>query len=162
MLDAISNTSPLLYLYRIDALEWLPGMFGKIWIPKAVVIELEEGRQRGFDVPDPSQIPWLDVVEPRMVPTEWLALDLGMGELAVMALALENRNHVVLLDDALARRIAQATNLDVWGTLRILLTAKEQGLIEQVSPFLERLATSGMWISNNIRQRVLILAGEEN
>ena len=162
MLDAISNTSPLLYLYRIDALEWLPGMFGKIWIPKAVVIELEEGRQRGFDVPDPSQIPWLDVVEPRMVPTEWLALDLGMGELAVMALALENRNHVVLLDDALARRIAQATNLDVWGTLRILLTAKEQGLIEQISPFLERLATSGMWISNNIRQRVLILAGEEN
>jgi predicted nucleic acid-binding protein len=41
-----------------------------------------------------------------MVPSEWLSLDLGTGELEAMALALENRRHVVLLDDALARRIA--------------------------------------------------------
>lgn len=160
MFDAISNTSPLLYLHRIDALDWLPKLFGTIWTSNAVVTELEEGRRRGFDAPEPNHIPWIDVVKPQSIPSEWLALDLGAGELSVMALALENRDRVVLLDDALARRIAQAADLAVWGTLRILMVAKEQGLIERIEPFLERLATSGMWISNDVRRRVLLLARE--
>ena len=51
MPPAISNTSPLLYLYRINGLDWLPQLFGEIWVPDAVVQELDEGRKRGFDVP---------------------------------------------------------------------------------------------------------------
>ena len=42
---------------------------------------------------------------------------IGPGELAAMALALENPAHVVLLDDALARRVVQAAGLTVWGSL---------------------------------------------
>lgn len=88
-------------------------------------------------------------------------LDLGAGELEAMALALEHPMRAVLLDDALARRIAQAAGLEVWGTLRILLGAKSEGLIERIEPLIDRLKKSGMWISNNIQQRVLALAGEE-
>ena len=33
MPDTISNTSPLLYLYRIEALMWLDALFGEVWIP---------------------------------------------------------------------------------------------------------------------------------
>lgn len=151
----------MLYLHRIDALSWLPRLFGKIWTSNAVVIELEEGCRRGFDVSDPTRIPWLDIVEPQSVPVEWLTLGLGKGELAVMALALENHDRIVLLDDALARRIAQAANLTVWGTLRILFTAKEQGLIKHIAPSLERLAASGMWISKDVYSRVLALTRED-
>ncbi|MBN1977018.1 MAG: hypothetical protein JW918_06420 [Anaerolineae bacterium] len=53
MAKAVSNTSPLLYLYRIDALGWLPKLFTEIWTPGAVVGEFEEGRRRGYDVPNP-------------------------------------------------------------------------------------------------------------
>ena len=42
MPEAISNTSPLLYLYRGGVLAWLPQLFNETWIPKAVVLELEE------------------------------------------------------------------------------------------------------------------------
>jgi hypothetical protein len=56
---AISNTSPLLYLHRIEALEWLPRLFEEFWAPTAVVAELEEGRQYGYGVPDFSTIPSL-------------------------------------------------------------------------------------------------------
>jgi hypothetical protein len=46
MPEIISNTSPLLYLYRIEALEWLPKLCSQdIWVPSAVVIEIEEGRR---------------------------------------------------------------------------------------------------------------------
>ncbi len=77
-----------------------------------------------------------------------------------MALALENPSRVALLDDALARRIAQAAGLEVWGTLRVLLEAKSLGFIDAVGPVIDQLRDSGMWISDRIQQRVLALAGE--
>src|SRR5262245_49154743 len=160
MPDAITNTSPLLYLYRIEVLIWLDTLFGEVWMPNAVAQELAEGRRQGYDVPDPDTYPWLRRMEPLSLPSEWLALDLGPGELAVMALALENPTHVVLLDDALARRVAQAAGLPVWGTLKELLEAKEQGLTARIAPFVDRLADCGMWLSQEIRHRVLTLAEE--
>jgi hypothetical protein len=39
MPDAISNTSPLLYLYQIEALTWLSVLFGEVWIPQAFIKE---------------------------------------------------------------------------------------------------------------------------
>ncbi len=129
MPEAISNTSPLLYLYRIEALDGLPELFTQIWTPMAVGHELQEGRRKGYDGPNPADYAWLHLMEPRAMPSEWLILDLGAGELAALALALENPTRVVLRDDGLARRIAQA---------------------------------AGMWISDNIRRRVLALAGEKN
>ncbi len=160
MHNAISNTSPLLYLYRIDAIEWLPKLFGEIWIPRAVIDEVSEGRKRGYDVPLLKSYKWLKVIEPSSVPSEWLSLDLGAGELETMALALENPERVAILDDALARRIAQAAGLNVWGTLKVLLEAKEQGITKSISPHVEQLKSSGMWISEDIRLRILALAGE--
>ncbi|HEX4959234.1 MAG TPA: DUF3368 domain-containing protein [Thermoanaerobaculia bacterium] len=155
-----SNTSPLLYLYRIGALSWVQTLFTEVWLPSAVVEELREGARRGHDVPRPEDLEWIEVVEPRSVPSEWLALDLGAGELAAMALALENQDRIVLLDDALARRIGQAAGLKVWGTLRILLEAKAKGLTNSLSPLLDKLEAAGMWLSLDIRERVLALAGE--
>lgn len=160
MPKAVSNTSPLLYLYRIGGLEWLPKLFDEVWTPAAVKNELLAGRSKGYDVPDPDDYSWLSVVDPQSTPSEWLALDLGVGEIAAMALALENPDRVVLLDDMLARRTAQVAGLQVWGTLRILLEAKSNGLIEQVESYVSKLSDSGMWISGEIKDRILKLAGE--
>ncbi|MCL4691777.1 MAG: DUF3368 domain-containing protein [Candidatus Hydrogenedentes bacterium] len=160
MPDAISNTSPLLYLHRAKSIDLLPHLFDEIWVPSAVILELNEGRARGYDVPKPVELPWVRNVDPAATPSEWLSLDLGAGELAAMALGLENPTRVLLLDDLLARRTAQAAGLIVWGTLRIVLEAKSSGLIEQVRPVLSRLCDSGMWISDELQQRIMRLAGE--
>jgi predicted nucleic acid-binding protein len=160
MLKAVSNTSPLLYLYRIGGIEWLPKLFDEVWTPEAVKNELLAGRSKGYDVPNPDDYSWLSVVNPKATPSEWLALDLGVGEIAAMALALENPDRVVLLDDMLARRTAQVAGLQVWGTLKVLLEAKSNGIIEQVESYVSQLSDSGMWISGEIRERILKLAGE--
>jgi predicted nucleic acid-binding protein len=160
MPKAISNTSPLLYLYRIDALEWLPQLFDEFWTPTAVVAELEEGRRFGYGVPDFSTLSWVQIVEPRSIPDEWLVLDLGRGELAAMAMAMQNPGRIVLLDDALARRTAQTAGLQVWGTLRIMLEAKSHGITTAIKPWVQRLADAGLWFSDDLRARVLALAGE--
>jgi predicted nucleic acid-binding protein len=160
MLKAISNTSPLLYLYRIGAIDWLPKLFEEVWIPEAVKNELVAGRSKGYDVPNPEDYPWLSVVNPKSMPSEWLVLDLGIGEIAAMALALENPKRIVLLDDMLARRTAQVAGLQVWGTLKVLLEAKSHGLADKIEPYITKLSESGMWVSADIRHRILKLAGE--
>jgi predicted nucleic acid-binding protein len=160
MPEAISNTSPLLYLYRIKALHWLPKLFSDVWTPNAVMAELAEGRQRGYDVPDLNDYDWIRIIDPASLPSEWLTLDLGAGELAAMALALETPQRIVLLDDAIARKIAQAAGLSIWGTLKVMLETKAEGLTSAIAPLLSELQNAGMWISSDIRQRVLKLAGE--
>lgn len=160
MPEVISNTSPLLYLYRIGAIEWLPKLFDEVWIPEAVKNELLVGLNKGYDVPNPTDFPWLQVINPKSMPSEWLALDLGAGEIAAMALALENSTRFILLDDMLARRTAQAAGLQVWGTLKVLLEAKSQGLVEKIQPYIMVLTNTGMWVSSEIIRRILVLAGE--
>jgi predicted nucleic acid-binding protein len=54
MPKAVSNTLPLLYLYRIGGIEWLPKLFDDVWIPEAVREELQAGRSKGYDVPNPD------------------------------------------------------------------------------------------------------------
>lgn len=160
MPEAVCNTSPLLYLYRIGAIDWLPQLFSEILTPTAVADELRAGQQRGYDVPDPVHYAWLRIVDPRVTPSEWLSLDLGPGELGAMALALENPTRIVILDDMLARRTAQSAGLTVWGTLKILLESKNRGLTETVAPLLSRLNETGMWLSAETSARILALAGE--
>jgi predicted nucleic acid-binding protein len=160
MPKAITNTSPLLYLYRIEAIHWLSRLFDEVWTPEAVKNELLAGRSKGYDVPNPDDYPWLRIVDPKSMPSEWLALDLGVGEIAAMALALENPKHVILLDDGLARRTAQVAGLQVWGTLKVLLEAKSQGLVERIAPYVANLSEAGMWVSVKVKLRILALAGE--
>jgi predicted nucleic acid-binding protein len=161
MPSAVSDTSPLLYLYRGGAIELLHLLFEEVFVPGAVVQELAEGQARGHDVPIPADYPWLTVVDPLYIPSEWFTLELGKGEIAAMAWALENQPIIVLLDDALARRIGEAAGLQVWGTLRVLLTAKDHKLVPTISPILDRMQQTGMWLSTEIRQRILRLANED-
>jgi len=160
MFSAISNTSPLLYLHRINRIDLLPRLFDEVFTVPAVVNELRQGKMKGYSVPVAEQYGWLQVASPKQVPSEWLVSDLGRGELETMALALEHPEKVVILDDALARRIAKAAGLEVWGTLRILLEAKKRQMILQMSPVMDELKQSGMWISDDVRLRILKLAGE--
>jgi predicted nucleic acid-binding protein len=160
MLQAISNTSPLLYLYRIGLIDRLPEIFGEIWTPEAVHVELMVGDKSGYDVPTLSEYSWLRIINPKAQPSEWLSLDLGPGELSAMSLALENSHCIVLLDDMLARRTAHAAGLKVWGTLKVLLEIKVQGFISKVEPYVNRLTDAGMWVSDDVKRRILLLAGE--
>jgi predicted nucleic acid-binding protein len=157
---AISNTSPLILLHRIQIIDWLQQLFETVWTTPSVVDELNEGGVYGYTVPDLTKYDWLEIIEPNSTPPEWFALDLGLGELTAMALALENPGHILLLDDALARRTARLAGLNVWGTLRFLIEAKTGGLTTSIRPLVDQLQDAGLWMSEEIKRRVLRLAGE--
>ncbi|NUQ36250.1 MAG: hypothetical protein HUU23_00320 [Caldilineales bacterium] len=85
MPKVISNTSPILYLYRIGGIQWFSKLFDEVWVPEAVKNELRAGKIQGYDVPNPADYSWITIVNPKSMPSEWLALDLGIGEIAAMA-----------------------------------------------------------------------------
>ena len=102
MNKAISNTSPLLFLFRINALQWLPQIFSELWVPNAVVNELDIAKAKGYDTPNLKTHKIIKIIDPIKKPSEWLSLDLGTGELAAMSLAIDNPDLILLLDDSLA------------------------------------------------------------
>jgi predicted nucleic acid-binding protein len=159
-MEAISDTSAVFYLHQIGALSWFGVLFTEVWIPSAVVAELDAGRRKGYDVPDVSNFAWMRVVDPQRLPSQWLSLELGPGELAVLGLALENPQRTVILDDDLARTIGRSAGLNVWGTLRVILESKHRGLTPAIAPLVDKLQAAGMWISPGVCNRVLALAGE--
>jgi predicted nucleic acid-binding protein len=91
-----------------------------------------------------------------------MSLDLSSGEVAAMSLAFENQDCTVLLDDPLARHAAHNVGIQYWGTIKILLEAKARGLTDEIAPYVDRLASSSLLLSDENRRRILTLAGEQN
>ncbi len=48
MPNAISNTSPLLYLHRIGVLRWLPSLFSAIWAPQYDSLTTSPSRRKSW------------------------------------------------------------------------------------------------------------------
>jgi uncharacterized protein len=158
--EIICNTSPLQYLHQLGMLHLLSGLAGRIVVPSAVVGELSAGRAQGVDLPNPEELDWITIREPLSAPVIPLVVDLGAGETEVLALALESRDAQVLLDDALARRVASMLGLVFRGTLGLLLDAKRADLVPAVGPLLDRLTLLGFRLSHHTKHDVLELAGE--
>ena len=161
MSRATCSISPIVFLYRIGALDWLPELFDEVWMPSVVLDDLLEACFSGYDVPSPFNLPWMEYTDPQVtIPGAWVALDLSSGEVAAMSLAFENRDCIVLLDEPIGRRAAGLVGIEFWGTLKILMEAKRRGLTASIAPYVDRLGTTGLWIVGETRQRILKLAGE--
>ncbi len=91
-----------------------------------------------------------------------MVVDLGAGETEVLALAMESGDAKVLLDDALARRMATMLGLGFRGTLGLLLDAKKAGTVTAVRPLLDRLKALGFRLRRDTERGVLELAGENS
>lgn len=162
MPTVISNTSPFQYLHQTEALSLLPKLFGEIWVPEAVVAEIQAGHNRNVSLPDLGALPWLTVHPVQQRAPLPLVTHLGEGEKEVLALGLERPGSLLLLDDRNARRHADALGLKVSGTLGVLLLAKKRGNLDAVRPVLDRLDAVGFRLDGATRQTVLGIADERD
>jgi predicted nucleic acid-binding protein len=159
--EVISNTSPLLYLHQVGQLDLLHRLYGRIVIPPAVREELRIGAERGIATPNVSQIQWLEIRPPLDMTLLPMVADLGVGEAEAIALALASPRHLLILDDALGRRIAHLCALTYTGTLGVLVRAKDQGHLPAVRPVVEALRDqTTMRLKRDLIDWVLREAGE--
>ncbi len=156
----IVNTSPLLYLHQIGRLQLLQSLYSEILTPRAVVRELETGKNRGIDVPDIQSLDWIAITpvrSPELIPA---IVDLEQGEAEVLALGLEKVGSLLIFDDQLAPQIANLYRLKYTGTLGVLVKAKKLGYLSSIAPVIDELRQRGMWLTDRIVADVLRLSGE--
>lgn len=157
---AVINASPLILLSRSGHIDLLSRVARQLWVPEWVASEI---LVRGEDDPTVRAIrasSWLHVVPVESIPPSVLEWGLGPGESAVLALALSTPKAVAIIDDLLGRKCAGAHGVPLRGTIGIVLAAKKEGHIPQVRPVIEDLLGSGLYLSRNILDYVLQLAGE--
>ena len=88
--------------------------------------------------------------------------DLDEGEAEAIALILEKRGDLLLIDERKGRRVAQREGVAVIGLLGVLLEAKRRGIIPSLRETVGRLqTTAGFRISDALRERLLSEAGEQ-
>lgn len=156
----ICDTSPLFYLHRVGCLELLKKLYREITVPRAVLEELKEGREKGIDVPDIHKFGWMKVKKASVPAHIKLIPDLGMGESEALALGLNEKHHKLILDDKLAREIAKLHKLSFTGTAGVLLRLKEEGYLEEINGILKRLKENGFFLRDELHFKILKLAGE--
>ena len=154
------DTSPLLYFYRIDQLTLLHRLFDRVLVPEAVVIELARGKAQGVRVPNLTDYPWIEIRQIELRSVSERVDSLGAGEREAILLTLDGHADWVVLDDLDARHQAEICGLQVIGTVGLLASARQKNMIASVAPILNALEVAGMWLSEDLKRRVLELVDE--
>jgi uncharacterized protein len=157
----VADTGPLIALDACNQIQLLRELFSRVFIPQEVAQELSVGGLTGLPKGlTPSLRRWINVKALTKKPEQPFTAALDDGEAEVIALALELPSQLVLIDEPIARQVAQTLGLSCIGSLGILLRAKREGLIETIKPSIDLMVERGVRIKNDLVDTVLLNAGE--
>lgn len=136
----IADASCLILLSKIGELELLNLLYHYVYITSEIQLEF------GETLPD-----WiiLETVKDKKYQT-FLETRLDAGEASAMALAVENSNSLLILDDLKGRKLAKQLNLVFTGTLGVISKAKEENHIDQIKPILNKILQTNFRISEEV------------
>ncbi len=135
---------------KIDELELLMKMGRKVFVTPIILKEF------GKSLPD-----WISVVSPENSHYQQiLEMDLDEGEASAIALSLEMKNPILMIDELKGRKVAEKLSLRYSGTFGLILRAKQIGLIKSVKPILEKIKTTNFRFDEKLFEKVLEQAGE--
>ena len=146
----VINSSPLIALFKSQQAELLPQLFEEIVVPQGVWDEVTAQKPEDVAAKELKSADWIRRVDAVEVSVTISAWDLGKGESEVLSWAASHAGYTAIVDDLAARRCADALGLKVLGTGATLILAKRRGLINQVSPGLQALKGSGLYLSDRL------------
>ena len=133
----ISDTSCLIILSKIGELDLLQKLY------KTIVTTLEIAEEFGEELPN-----WIEILTVKDISKQKiLELQIDKGESSAIALALENQNSKIILDDDKARKVANKLGLDFTGTIGVIIKAKLDGIIPSIKPYLQKIKETNFRIS---------------
>ncbi len=91
----------------------------------------------------------------RRIGTRPIGATLREGETEAIVLAKELPDSIVVLDDALARRVAREEKVPVVGTVGLLIHAKHRGLLSSIKPILQDLKQASFYLDQSLINLVL-------
>jgi predicted nucleic acid-binding protein len=151
------NTGPLVALAACGSLELLSTLHTHVLVPRAVADEYGRGGAGSLAAPLPGAF---EVCELSSGIPLVLTTHLDVGEASAIALALERRLGLVVIDERRGRLIAREAGLRVTGSLGVLLRAKRESLIPDVRSRIRQMIEHGIWMADALVSAVLREAGE--
>lgn len=155
----ILNNTPLVALHSIGQLRLLRELYTEVLIPTAVQYEFlaveSKDRQLALD-----EAPWIKTEALADQRHALVYIGLDRGEAEVLALAVELKARLVVIDERKGRHYANRLGISLTGTIGVLLAAKEKGLITAIFPSIEQLFNKGLYLSPTVVERALEIAGE--
>jgi predicted nucleic acid-binding protein len=79
----------------------------------------------------------------------------------LIALALETKNSTLIIDEVKGRKIAKSFNLDIIGTIGILLLADKKGLITDVLGIILKMVNRGFRLSDTLLDKLIEKYGKK-
>lgn len=158
----ISDTTCISALIQTGLTDLLPALFGEVIIPESVLHELQALSDFGVDVSLLSTSPWLKMkrAQPNALLTQLLT-NLDEGEAYAIALAVELKADLLIIDERKGRLMAQSLQLTYTGLGGVLIRAKAMGLIAEVNAVLDRIEKEAhFFLSKSAREVILRAAGE--
>lgn len=147
----ISDTSCLIILSNIQKLDILNKLYGEILTTPEVSKEFGEPLPEWVKIKSPHDTINLRAIEQQI----------DKGEASAIALALETKDCIIILDDLKARKVAANYKLKVTGTLAVLIMAYEKRIISSMDIVLKDLKTSGFRISEKVEAEILSLINKD-
>jgi hypothetical protein len=159
----VINTSPLSNLAIVGRLALLRDQFGSVLVPSAVQRELIQLRHpAGARLLDAAfSDGWLQVTPLLHAVPGHLGVGLHAGEAEALALALERRADLTLLDDGGARKRAAEAGLRISGVLGILLRARRNGQVPSLREEIRRLRKEArFFVARPLEGELIAAAGD--
>jgi uncharacterized protein len=158
----VSNTSPILCLAITNHIDILEKLYPRIIIPTAVYEELTRIISKHQQLQFVKEYSWIEKWDIKDQPfAKSLMLELDEGEAEAIALSLEIKADLLLIDEKIGRRAASHFNLKYIGLLGVLLDAKRKGHVVSVKSTLDDvISEAGFWISKQLYHSFLKEAGE--
>lgn len=140
----VSDASCLILFHKIDSLDLLKKVFGEILITEIV------SKEYGEPLPE-----WITAVSPATKLAEGLSTIVDEGEAASIALASEQDNSLLIIDELKGRRVAREMGIQITGSLGVIVAAKKKGHLVTIKPILEKIEETNFRVSEELIQRLL-------
>lgn len=159
-MKVVFNSSPLIFLSRLDYLELFLQYDYQFYVPEVVIEEINAKQDEASNYVNV-------VVANNSLTVEQIGLvslaksineRLGRGEAAAIALATEMQSDYVILDDFAARREALRLGLNVKGTLAVIkkMMADDRVKIDDLEQFYQQLLRIKFRVKRSIFEAIFI------
>lgn len=154
----IADASPLVALAVCDSLELLEQLFTEIKVSQTVFDEVTRSNKPGAT----------ELAVYLKGKTVEVSLDnyiigggnLDDGELTSIALYKNLNADYLLIDEKAGRKVAKLNQVNIIGSLGVLIEAKRRGLISQLKPQIEQLRQSKVHFGEALLNHALTMVGE--
>ena len=157
----VSDSSLISGLLILDKLELLEKLYGKVYIPQSVTLELLKIQSKKDEIYEFLNYHWVKAVTITDLESyQRFRISLDEGESEAITLALELNADLLLIDELKGRQEAIKSGLNIVGLLGVLVEAKMKQLIPSVKAFLDTLIQNNFWIKPELYKAVLQSVGE--